>query len=136
MRILLAEDNASDQAAWKAVLARRADQDAFHLDIAEDGLEAIEAARQTRPDLMVLNINMPGLDGWEVLTRLKAAPRLRAIPVVMWTIAEIEQYYTRAYESGTCGYFVKPVSPADMKKQINAILDYFQMAQLPLHLPE
>jgi CheY-like chemotaxis protein len=149
LRVLLAEDNPNDVSAFRNALEKRDDRAMFKLEFARDGLEALDYLNHrgefayakrpdlclTRPDLVVLNINMPGMDGWGVLGHMKGDPRFRAIPVVIWTIAEIEVYDARAYNWGACGIFTKPVDPVDVEAQVNAILTYFRWARLSPHAP-
>lgn len=142
LRVLLAEDNPNDIAAFRNALANRQDYDRFELNVVQGGLAALDFLRRSgeyaridgqplvakRPNLVVLNINMPEMNGWDVLDHMKRAPALRAIPVVIWTIAEIDAYNTRAYDCGACGIFSKPVDPHEMDEQVNAILTYFRWA--------
>jgi CheY-like chemotaxis protein len=89
-----------------------------------------EFASAERPDLLVLNLNMPRMQGWEVLRHMKGDPALRKIPVVIWTISEREDDIDLSFDLGTQGYFVKPVDAADMEAQVNAILTCFRWAYL------
>jgi len=80
------------------------------------------------PDLVVLNIIMPKLNGWEVFERIKADSRLRTIPTVIWTVAQMEEYNARTYEWGASGIFSKPVDSKDMERQVDAIITFFRWA--------
>lgn len=80
------------------------------------------------PDLVVLNIIMPKLNGWEVFERIKADSRLRTIPTVIWTVDQMEKT-TRAPASGVAsGIFSKPVDGKDMERQVDAIITFFRWA--------
>ncbi len=68
-------------------------------------------------DFVFLNINMPKINGWGVLDKMKSDPELRISAVAMWTIAEIEEYTTRSFEMGPSGIFTKPVDSQKMESQ-------------------
>lgn len=143
LRVLLAEDYPDDVRAFESTLAARDDRAMFKLSIVGDGLKALEFLRTSgefasaeRPDLVVLNLNMPRMPGEEVLRHMKEDPTLRRIPVAVWTISEREVDIVRSYDLGVSGYFVKPVEKTDMEAQVNAILTYFRWARVdPLRKP-
>lgn len=137
LRVLLAEDNPNDVRGFESALARRADRATFELNVLHDGISVLEFLRKSgeftaaeRPDLLVLNLNMPRMQGWEVLRHMKEDPALRKIPVVIWTISERSEDIDLSFELGAQGYFVKPVDAADMETQLNAILTCFRWAYL------
>lgn len=137
LRVLLAEDNPDDVHAFKSALARRDDRAMLRLSMVHDGLSVVEFLHKSgefaaaeRPDLLVLNLNMPRMQGWEVLRHMKGDPALRKIPVVIWTISEREDDINLSFDLGAQGYFVKPVDAADMEAQVNAILTCFRWAYL------
>ena len=78
---------------------------------AADGVEALEVARATRPDLIVLDIMMPRMDGWEVLERLKEDARTVNIPVVLLTARTSEEDQIRGWGEGILEYLSKPFNP-------------------------
>ena len=78
---------------------------------AADGEEALERVHATPPDLVVLDVNLPGLDGIEVCRQLKGDPATQAIPVVMVTAREDEEARERALAAGAAAYLLKPFSP-------------------------
>jgi CheY-like chemotaxis protein len=134
-QILLAEDNPNDVTVFlRAFRSHNADKH-WELQVVTDGSAALEFlyrqdrfAGAKRPELVVLNINMPKVNGWEVFARMKADPALRRIPVVIWTVAQMEEYDARAYDEGACGIFSKPIESKDAERQIEAILTYFAWA--------
>jgi CheY-like chemotaxis protein len=135
--VLLAEDNPNDILAFERALGAREDRAMFDLSIVRDGLSALEVLRRSgeftsaeRSDLLVLNLNMPRMQGWEVLRHMKGDPALRKTPVVIWTISERREDIDLSFDLGAQGYFVKPVDAADMEAQVNAILTYFRWAFL------
>jgi two-component system response regulator len=101
--------------------------------IAEDGEEALDFmlrrgayADAWRPDLFILNINMPKIDGLEVLERAKAMPHLASIPVVMWTVCQQFLDIERAYELGAAAFVSKPVGDDKMQSCANAIRSFWE----------
>ena len=132
-RVLLAEDNPSDVAVFRRVVRRNAER--FVLEVVPDGGSALgflmsqdEWCRAWTPDLVVLNINMPKVNGWGVLETMKSHPLLKIIPVAMWTIAEIEDYAKRSFHAGCSGIFTKPVDPVQMEAQVAAMLEFYWWA--------
>jgi CheY-like chemotaxis protein len=134
-QILLAEDNPNDVTVFLRAFRKRNAEGRWKLQIVTDGEAALEFlyqqdrfAEAKRPDLVVLNINMPSVNGWDVLYKMKADPQLRRIPTVIWTVAQMEEYDARAYDLGACGIFSKPVDSKEAELQIDAILTYFTWA--------
>jgi CheY-like chemotaxis protein len=102
-KILLAEDNLLMSKVSAAALRRSG----LEVVLAMDGEEALEKARSESPDLILLDVIMPKLQGFEVLTRLRADPRTTTIPVVMLTnLAQMEDV-NEALRAGAMAYFIK-----------------------------
>jgi two-component system, OmpR family, response regulator VicR len=93
--------------------------------VARSGAEAIELVRRTVPDLVLLDIMMPGTDGWEVLARLKRDPELHAttVPVVMLTALSAADDRLRGGIEGAVRYLTKPFLPADLCAEVNRVLE-------------
>jgi CheY-like chemotaxis protein len=89
---------------------------------ARDGEEAIAAAEREDPDLILLDIMMPGLDGFEVCRRLKSTPRTRGIPVVFLTALGEEKNVDQGLALGGDGYVVKPFNAVTLAAQITELL--------------
>lgn len=114
VEILLAEDNPGD-----AKLTEKAFEQGNilnNLHIVEDGVEAIKFLQQEdeyeekpRPDLILLDLNMPRKDGWDVLTEMKEDPTLSRIPVIVLTSSEAEEDIVKSYELQANAYLTKPV---------------------------
>ena len=128
-RVLLAEDNPNDIADVVRVVAR--DKDRFLLEVVTDGEAALEFLKKQgswrnawTPDLVILNINMPKVNGWGVLKAMKADPSLRIIPVAVWSITERPEDVRRAIEGGCSGMFTKPCREDDREAQVSAILEF------------
>lgn len=92
---------------------------------AYDGEEALEKVRAERPDLVVLDILMPGLDGWAVLERIEADPELSGIPVIMLTARVSDEDVLRGLESGAVEYMTKPFYPEDLVAAVKINLHVF-----------
>lgn len=123
IEILLVEDNPGDVRLTQEAL--RESKVLNHLAVAKDGVEALEMLRrqgpytkQPRPDLILLDLNLPRKDGREVLMEIKEDPILRRIPVVVLTTSEAEKDVHRAYDLGANCYIVKPV---DLDQFINVV---------------
>ncbi|MDQ1401889.1 MAG: phosphoserine phosphatase RsbU/P [Actinomycetota bacterium] len=78
---------------------------------AEDGIQALEQARATRPDLIFLDLAMPRMDGWEVLQGLKEDPATASIPVVLLTAKTSEEDQMKGWSEGILEYLPKPFNP-------------------------
>ena len=89
---------------------------------AADGQQALAAARQHRPDLAVLDVMMPGLNGYEVTRQLRADPATAAIPVILLTARVQEADVSRGFEAGADDYLRKPFSPQELRSRVQAIL--------------
>lgn len=93
---------------------------------ARDGLEAVKVATRERPDLVLLDVMMPGLDGWEVARRLGAAPETRDIPILFMTALAGLEDRRRGFEAGGVGYIVKPFDPILLGERVNRTLELLE----------
>jgi len=89
---------------------------------AADGDIGIKIARQEHPDLVLLDIRLPGRYGWEILNEMKTSPQLSDIPVVIFTASADVEFKDRALEMGAVEYLIKPVSAAQLKECVRRIL--------------
>jgi two-component system response regulator len=118
-RVLLVEDNPDDLEL--ALLAFERGNAAVAVDVARDGAEALDylaGHHAEPPQVVLLDIKLPLVDGIDVLRRIKAEPRTRAIPVVMLTSSAQDRDLQACYELGANSYIVKPV---DMEQFIAAV---------------
>ncbi len=115
LKILHIEDRRENRILVRKLLEARQ----FQVIDAEDGLTGLELARRSRVDLILLDINIPGLDGYEVVTRLKGEPRLASIPVVAIT-AEGDR--ERALALGFDGFIMKPIKIARFVRDLRAFI--------------
>jgi CheY-like chemotaxis protein len=90
---------------------------------AEDGSEALEEVRRQRPSLVLLDVMMPGLDGWGVAEQLAADPGTRDIPVVFLSARAAPEDRLRAQELGAVGYVEKPFDPLDLARVVRDVLE-------------
>src|SRR5215212_3775186 len=95
-KILLVEDNEENRDA----LSRRLQRRGYQVVMACDGREAVEKARSEAPDLVLMDLNLPVLDGWEATRQLRAAPETRSVPVIALTAHAISGDREKALEAG------------------------------------
>ncbi|MBL8725185.1 MAG: response regulator [Planctomycetes bacterium] len=86
----------------------------FRVESAMNGEDGLQRARQQAPDLILLDIMMPGIDGWETLTRLKRDPATSGIPVVIFTAREHSRGHQKSQAMGAADYFRKPFEPDEL----------------------
>jgi len=116
--LLVVDDTADARDFWAAYLEIRG----YRVVIAADGLDALAQAVETRPDLIVMDLSMPRLDGWEATRRLKSDPRTAAIPVIAFTAHDAGSLHDEARAAGCATVVTKPVNPRDLDDQIRALL--------------
>jgi chemotaxis family two-component system response regulator Rcp1 len=132
IHLLLVEDNPAD--AKLLEFALQEGQAKYQLSLALDGQQALEylQGEQNRPDLILLDLNLPRLNGHQVLRALKADPRLRAIPVVVLTSSRAPSDILEAYGQGASSYLAKPVSLDETFDLVRTIEHYWlDLALLP-----
>jgi CheY-like chemotaxis protein len=138
--ILLAEDDPGDQELTRRALEQSRIRNELY--IVEDGEEALDylcrrgkygdPASSPKPDLMLLDLNMPKMDGKQLLEHMRADPNLRRIPVVALTTSKQENDIIRTYDLGANSYIVKPVNMDQFVNAIKVLKDYwFQIVVLP-----
>jgi CheY-like chemotaxis protein len=118
VRILIIEDNPT-HLELMSYLLRAAGHTLY---AAADGAEGIECARRTNPDLIVCDMRLPRLDGYEVAQRLKNDPVLRAVPLVAVTSYAMVEDRDMAMASGFDGYLTKPIMPMTFVEELEAFL--------------
>lgn len=117
--ILVVDDNPMN----RDMLSRRLEHQGYGVAIAEDGREAMSALRERAFDLVLLDIMMPGLDGYEVLRQIKTDEHLRHIPVLMISALDELESVVRCIELGADDYLPKPFEPTLLKARIAACLE-------------
>jgi two-component system chemotaxis response regulator CheY len=94
----------------------------LHIEEAEDGVTALQCLRNSRIDFVVSDINMPNMDGFELLAQIKQDPALCHIPVLMVTAEARKEDIVRAAQTGAAGYIVKPFTKATLEEKITKIV--------------
>jgi two-component system KDP operon response regulator KdpE len=113
--ILVIDDDPDLRLMLKAQLERRK----HRVVVASSGRDGLQKAYQARPDLVILDIMMPGMDGWEVCRRLR---ELSSVPIIMLTARNMQGDVVKGLESGADDYLVKPFSAAELDARIQAVL--------------
>ncbi|WP_242497242.1 response regulator transcription factor [Nocardioides oleivorans] len=117
-RILVAEDDPK-----QAELVRRyAVAEGHHVTVVGDGREAVDAARRSTPDLMVLDVMMPGMDGLDVCRILRADEATEAVPILMLTARATEDDLLHGLDLGADDYLTKPYSPRELMARVRSLL--------------
>lgn len=111
IRVLLVDDNPDHRFLARRALAPLAKELDLALDFAEDGEAGLARVRDARPDLVLLDVKMPRMDGFEALRALRADPATRSLPVVMFSSSEVGADVERARTLGADGYLTKPLDP-------------------------
>lgn len=117
-RILLVEDNELNRDMLSRRLARRG----YEVVMAVDGLQALDMAASTGPALVLMDMSLPLMDGWETTRRLKADPALRAIPVIALTAHAMEGDRERALAAGCDDFDTKPIEFERLLGKIEGLL--------------
>ncbi len=121
-KILLVDDHAPTRLMFSKILAQ---QDAsYQILEASNGREACETALVAKPDLILMDVLMPVMDGYEALASLKEDPETQAIPVLMLTALDLPFQQKLAYDLGVFGYVVKPVRLDEMNQTVKLALDH------------
>lgn len=143
--ILLADDDADDREMTSKAL--QTNELASELFMVEDGEQLLDylhhrgafapPARSPTPGLILLDLNMPKMDGREALAAIKADPTLRRIPVVVMTTSQAEQDISRTYDLGSNSYITKPITLAGLIEVTKVLGQYwFQIVKLPTSASE
>jgi len=99
---------------------------------AYDGKEALDKVQSERPDLIVLDVMMPYMDGFEVLQTLKKNPATRELPVIMLTAYSDDNYVDSALDAGACAYLVKPITSEQLLPAIKLAIARFHTLQMSI----
>jgi CheY-like chemotaxis protein len=118
-KILLVEDNEMN----RDMLSRRLLKQGFEMVIAVDGEQAVDLARSEAPDLILMDISLPGLDGWEATRLLKAMPETRSIPIIALTAHAMAGDREKSLAAGCNDYDTKPIDFRRLLEKIHGFLD-------------
>ena len=116
--LLLVEDNELN----RDMLSRRLGRAGFATIIAEDGEQALERLGETRPALVLLDMNLPGIDGWTVCKRVRDNPRLAGTPIIALTAHAMAEDRDRALAVGCDDYATKPIDFPDLLDKIGRLI--------------
>ena len=117
-RILLVEDNEMN----RDMLSRRLDRKGYQVLLAEDGQQGVNMAASEGPDLILMDMSLPILDGWEATRQLKAAPATCSIPIIALTAHAMSGDREKALEAGANDYDTKPIELPRLLEKIQALL--------------
>jgi two-component system cell cycle response regulator DivK len=117
-KILLVEDNEMN---WD-MLSRRLARKGYDVVLATDGAQGVAMAGTETPDLILMDMSLPVLDGWEATRRIKAAPETRAIPIIALTAHAMTSDREKALDAGCDDYDTKPIEMPRLLEKIAAIL--------------
>ncbi|HLK14240.1 MAG TPA: response regulator [Fimbriimonadaceae bacterium] len=117
-KILLVEDNEMN----RDMLSRRLERKGYQIVLAVDGMSGVELAHSESPDLVLMDMSLPVLDGWEATRRLKAAPVTQFIPVIALTAHAMSSDRDKALEAGCDDYDTKPIELPRLLNKIEALL--------------
>ena len=118
-KILCVEDNAENLFMLQRRLTRRG----FEVTVATDGAQAVEWAKTLQPDLIVMDLNLPKLNGWEATHRLKSQPETKDIPVIMLTAEHGAKARENALAAGCDEFESKPIDFEGLVGKIQSLLD-------------
>ncbi|CCA53991.1 DNA-binding response regulator, LuxR family [Streptomyces venezuelae ATCC 10712] len=121
IRVLLADDQSLVRAGFRALLDAQPDIEVA--GEAADGGEALEQVRALRPDVVLMDIRMPRLDGLEATRRITDDPGLTDVRVVMLTTFELDEYVFEAIRAGASGFLVKDTEPEELLRAVRAVVD-------------
>jgi CheY-like chemotaxis protein len=118
-RILLVEDNELN----RDMLSRRLQRRGYQVELAANGKEGLQMADTTSPDLILLDLSLPEMDGWEVLRHLKQHPKMKSIPVIALTAHALVTDRNRAFEAGFDDYDIKPIELPRLLNKMELLLN-------------
>ena len=118
MKILLVEDNEMN----RDMLSRRLERKGYEVVIAVNGQEGVDLVSSTRPDLILMDLSLPIIDGWEATRRIKADPATASIPVIALTAHAMAEDRVKAMAAGCDDFDIKPVDLPRLLEKIDTLL--------------
>ena len=116
--VLLAEDHDDTRRVYGLILRHFG----YRVEEASNGYDAVELAKTWRPDLVLMDIGLPGIDGWQVSRILKSSPETSAVPLIAFS-ARVDSTADLAGRPTFDGYILKPVSPLELVKRVKAYME-------------
>ena len=117
-KILLVEDNEMN----RDMLSRRLERRGYEVVIAVDGQQGVDLAQSTRPDLILMDMSLPVIDGWEATRQLKGMENVKATPIIALTAHDMSGDREKALEAGCDDYDTKPIELPRLLGKIEALL--------------
>lgn len=117
-KILLVEDNEMN----RDMLSRRLERKGYEVEIAIDGQEGVQKAKNLKPDLILMDMSLPIIDGWEATRQIKAEQSTKSIPVIALTAHAMADDRAKALEAGCDDYDTKPIELPRLLEKINTAL--------------
>jgi two-component system, OmpR family, alkaline phosphatase synthesis response regulator PhoP len=118
-RILIADDAPSARALVRYILGRSG----YEIFEAQDGEEALECAKRLKPDLVILDLQMPKLDGCSVASRLRTMPSFEATPILALSAAISQAEHAKLIQAGFSSCLAKPISPPRLRSAVGAMFN-------------
>ena len=111
-----------DEQEWLTLTGKILEHAGYEVIFSKSGRDALQKARTLKPDLIILDVKMPVMDGYEVCSILKSDPDLRNIPVVMLTVMDMGKDFEKAMDKKADGYVTKPFSEKHLLKPLRMLL--------------
>ena len=119
IKVVIADDQALVRAGFRALLEAEPDIDV--VGEANDGAHAVRLARQAHPDVVLMDIRMPGLDGLAATRQIAADPELAGARIIVLTTFELDEYVAEALRAGAAGFLVKNTEPAELVRGVRVV---------------
>ena len=119
IKVLLADDQALLRAGFRALLDAQSDIDVVGEAI--DGADAVRQATRTHPDVVLMDIRMPGTDGLAATRQIAADPALHGMRIIILTTFDLDEYVFEALRSGASGFLVKDTEPIELLRAVRAV---------------
>ena len=119
IRVLLADDQTLVRAGFRGLLDRSDDMEV--VAEAANGAEAVERTRATHPDVVLMDVRMPVMDGIEATRRITSDPRLAGVRVVVLTTFDLDEYVFEALRNGASGFLLKDVEPEELRHAVRVV---------------
>ena len=124
-RVLIVEDNTDNRFIYSAMLRHAG----YEVILATDGMQGLELGRTRAPDIVLMDISLPGMDGLEVTRRLKADDATRQTPIIALTAHALPADRVRALEAGCDAYLAKPLAPPALLAEVKRLIGPATAAQ-------
>ena len=117
--VLIVDDESMARTLLRLMLVRAG----FNVSEAEDGYDALEKIRKNRPDIVLLDVMMPGMDGFAVCETLRSNPETLSLPIIMLSAKTDLDSINKGLRAGATVYLTKPISPEDLTRHVREVLE-------------